>query len=70
MTGFEILGAVLVIGMIAGLFGGSSDTATKTEACLVCVTTETSLEKDVDLVTEPDLNEHVEPPPKPAFPNP
>ena len=58
MTGLEIIGVVFAVSMIAGLISGaSSDTATKTKACLVCVENETSRETDIDTVTEPHLDE-------------
>jgi hypothetical protein len=61
VTGFEILGAVLIVGMLTGAITASnteSDTATKSSVCLVCADVETSREMDIDAVTEPNLNEN------------
>ena len=79
MTGIEVIGAVLVIGMLTGAITSSTtDTATKTKVSLMSVEIETSREKDVDRTTERHLNQEnvneikdkLEALPIPAFPNP
>ena len=57
MTGLEVIAAIFIIGALTGAATGTKDSATKTEVCLICMTTETSNETDVDAVTPPNLHE-------------
>lgn len=57
MTGLEVVAAIFIIGALTSAITGTQDTAAKTEICLMCITTETSTEKDVDAVTPPNLHE-------------
>jgi hypothetical protein len=74
MTGFEIAGVVLVIGMLVGAIGGATiDNASKAKACLLCVELETSREMDVDETTVPYLGDEdmtLRPLPDAELPNP
>jgi len=56
MTGIEIVGAVLIAGLLVGGFNtGLKDDATKAEACFLCFEFETSRESDIDAIGEAPL---------------